>query len=257
MARSITFSGFDLQAAPYSIISTDAFSSPEREIIFQELARADNAVAVFRRYRSRTITVGGMISDSTSDLLDADIDTLKLKVMQAGKGTLAVGWAAATRNWGAECKNMIISRANTDVSRAAFSAEFFCENAFCTDGVTGTLLSTTVTDANPFSVVSNGTFISSPFITLTINSIGTATAVDIIIGNPTSSEYITVPSRTYVAGDTVTIDCDNKQIFHNSTLVAGEGYFPNWAPGNGSLEYSDTASARNISLVTTYETRYL
>ncbi len=257
MGRLFDFTGFVLSTAPYAVLGTDAFSGPEREIISKELARADNAVAVFRRYRSRIINLNGEVTTNTSDAADLLQDTLKLKTLFAPKGFLNIGYAGGTRKWPAECTNCFITRTAQDISRFTYSMQFFADKAYATDGTTGTLLNTTITAANPFAVSVIGTFMALPQLTLTINSVSAAGPVDIIIGNPDSSEYLTIPQRTLTAGDTITIDSDNEQVFHNSTLVAASGYFPGWAPGNGSLEYSDTASARNISIVGSYEKRYL
>lgn len=257
MSRAFNFNGFDLQAAPYSVIDTDAFSSPEREVISHELARSDNAVSVFRKYKSRVINLSGLIADSTSDLVDAEIDAIKFNLMNGGKGVLNIGWAGGTRSWGAEVINNFITRKNNDVTRANYSAQLFCEKAYATNGQTGTLITSTLAANTVYAVAVDSTFMVEPVLVFTINSIATAGLIDITIGNPASSEYITIPKRNVVAGDTITVDTNTKQVFHNTTLVPATGYFPGWAPGNGSIEYTDTAAARNISLVGTYEKRYL
>lgn len=257
MGRAFNFSGFNLQQAPYRVLGTDAFSGAEKEIIYKELARANNAVAVFRRFRSRIINLNGEVVDATSDLVDAEQDMIKTKLLFAGKGSLNIGYAGGTRSWPAECTNCFITRGAEDVSRFVWSAQFFADKAYSTDGTTGSLINTTITGDNTFSVSVGGTFLAQPQFTLTVNSIGTASPVDIIIGNPDSSEYITIPQRVLAVGDTITIDCDTEQIFHNSTLVAGTGYFPGWAPGNGSLQFSCTAASYSFSTLGNYEKRYM
>lgn len=259
MGRSASFNSFDLQGVPFRMISTDAFSAPEKEIIKEELARSDNAVAVFRRYKSREINLSGLIVDSSSDLVDTDIDLIKLKVMFAQKSNLDIGWAGGFRRWGAECKNLIITRSNTDVSRAGYDVQFFCEEAFATDGTSSDLLgasTVTITDNGFIYFSAQGTALAMPVFQLTINSI-TAGPIDIIIGNPASGEYITIAGRSYIAGDVLTIDTHAKKIFHNATQLPGSGYFPAWPPGSGSFEYSDSAAARNISVASPYDKRYL
>jgi hypothetical protein len=257
MGRAANFSGFSFTDAPFRMLGTDAFSGPEREIIAKELARADNQVAVFRRFRSRIINLNGLIVDSSSDAVDLDQDNLKLKTLFAGRGSLNIAYAGGYRRWGAEVMNCFITRNAEDVSRAAYSIQFSCDKAYATDGTTGTLINTTITANGPFSVVVAGTFMALPQIVLTVNSVTATGPVDIIIGNPSSGEYITVPQRNLVAGDTISIDCDNELVFHNSTLVAASGYFPGWAPGNGSLEFSCSASSFSIGTLGTYEKRYL
>lgn len=258
--RGVEFNAFDLQADPYRVVDTDAFSGPQREIIFKELARTDNAVSVFRRFKSRDITLQGVINGASSDAVDQAIDDLKLKLLLAAQGNLDIDWAGGIRRWRAECKNVIISRASGDLSRAAFNAQFFCEKSFATDGqALAELLDETVTSGDiPYSVSPGGTYMASPVFTLTINSIDPDdSAVAITIGNPISSEYLTIPDRTYGAGDELIINCDTREVLHNSVPVASEGDFPAWAPGNGSVEYSDDATTRNISLLGEYEKRFM
>lgn len=257
MGRAINFSGFDLQAKPYAVLGTDAFSGAEKEMIYKELARADNAVAVFRRYRSRIINLNGQVVTTTSDLADGLQDTIKLKTLFAGKGKLNFGYAGGTRSWAAECTNCFITRNAQDVSQFNYSMQFFADKCYAVDGTTGTLINTTLTANNLFAVNVAGTFMGAPFITLTVNSVTATGLVDIIIGNPDSSEYITIPQQALAVGDTITIDCDNEQVYHNSTLVPASGYFPAWAPGNGSLDFSCTASAFSFGILGQYETRYL
>lgn len=257
MGRAFNFSGFDLTIAPYKVLGTDAFSGAEKEIIYKELARGDNAVATFRRFRSRIINLNGAVVDATSDAADADQDAIKLKTLYAPKGKLNIGYAGGTRSWSAECTNCFITRNAEDVSQFLYSMQFFADKAYAVDGTTGTIINTTITGDNTFSVLLGGTFLSLPQFTLTVNSVTATGPVDIIIGNPDSGEYITIPQRTLAVGDTITIDCDTEQIFHNSTLVAGSGYFPGWAPGNGSLQFSCTATAYSIGTLGTYEKRYM
>lgn len=304
--KAITFNGFDLQSGPYRVVDVgELFNSPIRDIIAEELARSDNAVAVFRKYTSRKYTLSGNVRDVSSAALESAIDALKLNLL-GNIGQTKAGWgsriyiiqsgdtlatiAAANnttverllelnptitdpdviidgdpltmdgyRYFESECQNVSISRGATDLTRAGWSAQFYMPIPFSTDGSTETLASVTgaTTPSQQLPTTNIGTYLGLPYITLTITALEpNISDVDIVIGNPSSGEYITI-SDTFADGDTVIIDTVNKQVFHNSQLINPVGNFPAWAPGNGLLDYSDSGTTRTISLTATYEPRYL
>lgn len=117
--KGMTFRGFNLQSAPYKVIrETGLLDSPVRDIISHELARSDNAVAVFRRYKSRTFTLSGQIKTGTSAELEGAIDALKLNLLNQ-IGDLVIEWGTGFRYFRAECQNVAIGRGTSDVTQCA------------------------------------------------------------------------------------------------------------------------------------------
>lgn len=257
--RSLSFNGLNLQADPFRTVDLgELMGSPTRNIIAEELARSDNAVAVFRKYMSRSYTISGNLRDATSDLVDAAIDQIKYRMLHQ-IGDMALGWAGGTRYYRSECKNVNIARSATDLTRAGWSAEFFMPIAFATDGTTATLASSTAVTAASQTLATNniGTYLALPIIEITFTAVSpTVSPIEIVIGNPESSEYLTI-TDTFANGDTLTIDLEQNQIFHNSELINPAGDFPAWAPGSGLLDYSDNASSRTMDINATYSPRYL
>lgn len=255
--KSVLFQGFSISSGAYRVVSTDAFSSPQRAVIAAELARDDGAVALFRKFKSRTIKLTGTITQDTISAYEAAVDALKQQ-LYSGVGYLDIDYAGGTRRFTGEMQNVIISQQSGEVSTGSFSAELFCAMPFALDKTSAVLVSQTITTASTsFAVSALGTYLALPVYTLTINSITpTNSSCDIVIGNPALEAYMTI-SRTWANGDTITIDTVKKQIFVNGTLIQGSGFWPFYQPGSGSLEYSDTATTRNISLSASYDKRYI
>lgn len=258
--KSMLFKGFDLQAAPYKVIREDGLlNSPQRDIIAHELARSDNAVAVFRKYRPRNYTLVGEMKADTEAELEGAIDQLKLKLLSQ-IGDLQVAWAGGYRYFNSECQNVIINRGTNDVTRCGWSAGFFMAVPFSTDNTTRdfmTDVSGHTAGTLTVSVNNIGTYLAFPFITITITGLEPNTSdVSFSISNPATSESITITDE-FADGDILTIDTFNKQIFRGTELLAGVGNFPAWLPGAGLLEISDTGSSRTLSVEATYNARYL
>jgi len=260
MSKPMVFRGFNLQSEPYKVTFEEGlFNSPLKDIILYELARSDNAVAVYRRYKSREFTLGGHIKTDSSDSLEAAIDALKAALLLQS-GELAVGWAGGTRYFEAECANLNINRRNTELDHSGWSAQFVMPVPFSTDGVTRdfiTAVSGHTLATLQVGVNNIGTYLAYPFITLVITALEPNTSnVTFTFTNPATSENISITDE-FADGDTITLDTLNKQIFRGSELLAGVGNFPAWQPGSGLLELSDTATSRTISLSATYIARYL
>lgn len=258
--KAMAWKTLDLQAAPYKVIDqTGLFDSPLLDIISYELARSDNAVAVYRKYKSRNFSLRGEVKGSTEAQLEAAIDQLKLALVRQS-GDLAFDWAGSTRYATAECPNVAIIRGPQDITRCGWSAPFFMAVPFTSDKVTRDFF-TAVTGwtAGSLTIAVNniGTYLASPYITLTLTGISpNVSDVSITIGNPATNESITITDE-FANGDVITIDTINKQIFRGTELLAGKGNFPEWLPGVGLLSYSDTATTRTLSIAGTYQARSL
>ncbi len=256
-ARTFAFSTITLSAGNYRVTGTDAFSNPEREINAIQMARTDGAIAVFERFKDRTINLDGIITTSSSANADAALDALKALV-NAKYGNLDIGWgSSSTRRWNAILKNLIISRNEGDISRMGYSAQFYCPKPYATDTTSSTMINQAVTSTtNSIGVTIAGSYPASPLFTLTINSIAPSGAIEITLGNSAENRSIKV-NANFVAGDVLVIDSDNNKVTLNGATVPFSGAFPIWVPGSGTIQVSDTATSRNITVLGTYPPRYL
>lgn len=258
--KSMIFRGFNLQSAPYKVVrETGLLDSPVRDIITHELARSDNAVSVFRKYKSRTFTLTGQIKAGTSAELEGAIDALKLNLLNQ-IGDLVVEWGAGYRYFRAECQNVAIGRGTSDVTQCVWSASFFMAVPFSTDNTTRDFFTSVAGNTlGSFTVGVNniGTYLAEPYLTLTLTGLEpNLSDVSITIANPATNEQITITDQ-FADGDIITIDCLKKQIFRGTELLAGVGNFPAWQPGPGLLTVSDTGSSRTSSLAGNYQARNL
>lgn len=250
------FAGLDLQAQGITVTETNAFGAPEKESKIIDLARRHGSVKVYERLKDRRITLGGAVNLGTQDDLVNAMDILK-GFLLFGTGNLNVTDGTRLRRWIADCENMNISRDENMVTRAIWSAEFYSGNPFAVDGVTDTLIDTTITTTsyNGFMQI-NGSYLGYPIIQLTVTSVSPGTAIDITIQNPVTSQALTI-SHAFVGGEIITIDTFNETVFIDSLQINPSGQFPVWLPGGGSLQYSDTAASRSVHMLVTNDRRYL
>lgn len=261
MAISFDFGSTLLNnGSTYLITKTNAFGAPEKALTTLERARRDGNVLLFDRLKGRDIDAEGVVKAASSALLKTAMDDLK-KLLIMGKQPLKITEDAAYRQWSeAVLRNVNISREATDLTQAAFSLQFATEEPYAVSGETDTLLSATAETAGfkSHSITPQGSYLSYPTITLTINSINPNTSdVEIGIGNPATSQFLRI-TDTFTTGDVLTIDTFNRQAFLNTELISPDGMFPEWIPGAGNhIDYSDTATTRDYDLTVSSERKWL
>ncbi len=257
MSKQATFRGLNLQAAPFTMATTGIFSSPPTKQKTVDIGRGDGEVATFLAWGARAWDHNGTLRAEDSDSLEEAIDLLKRHLHK--RGTYAIEYAGGMRYIQAVMRNVVISRAATDVSRVGFSADFYAEDPFMTNGETGTLIDEEgVTSGDiTFGVTAEGTYLALPIFQLTINSIDPDDSeVEITLSNMGENHALTF-AGIFQAGDVITVDCANEEVYQNTTLIEADGLFPLFAPDTGSLRYSDNASTRDVDILGTYEKRYL
>ena len=94
-------------------------------------------------------------------------------------------------------------------------------------------------------------------ITLTLTSVtGGTPSKSVIISNDSTLRGITV-TRDWANGDVLEIDCLNKTLYVNDTVVAYSGQFPKWTPGGSGISYLDDFTTRSATLSAVYTRRFL
>lgn len=177
-------------------------------------------------------------------------DTLA-QIMNRQDRPLIVPHAGSTRQYTATPENVIIEQPD-GLNRLTFSFDFVVPSGNADDTSTTTAFSTTVTTASstiPFTVL--GSVVARPLISITFTTVTGGTSKTVSIRNARDFIGLTF-SRTFVSGDTITIDSENFQIYVNGVLTAPSGRMPTFAPGTASLSYSDTLTTRNVSISLTY-----
>lgn len=258
MATAISYDGFDLNNGIYNSVDLNPMGSPVKKTTTLDLARADGSLRVFQKYDSKNITLSGRIISDTKINLQLAVDALKMQ-MRRESGLLQYEWGNGVRIYNCTAIEVDCDAGPGDVSTCPFKIVFECESPFATDGVTDTIVNNQNITASPtnFNILNNGTYDGQPVLTFSIVAINPSiTASQIIIGNASNSQYLTVED-IFTAGDVLVIDCDNFRVFHNGIFIKSTGQFPYFAAGNGVLEYTDNCVTRNINLTATLERRYL
>ncbi len=253
----ILFDVFSLQAAGVYTTQTDVYSAPARQLDAEKLANADGSVVVNDSLQSKVFTCEGyMVADTVSDL-DELIDTFKTNLNKRD-GNFDIDYASSIRRYVATPRNITISRPK-GLNTAGWSVEFFCANPVGSDIAESTLLAATIiTSSSSIAAMTiAGSYIAEPVITVTITAVtGGTTNKSISISNDTTLRGITV-TRDWIVGDVLEIDCLNKTLYVNNTVVDYTGQFLKWDPGNSGLSYLDDFTTRSVTLSAVYYRRFI
>lgn len=252
------FANVDLQSGQYRTTESDAWSAPKKEARTIELARRHGSIQVFERLQGKTINAAGYIKAADGPSLRAAIESLN-SLLLAGPRTLRMTEGDEYREWVARLLNINISRDETQVTYATWSAQFKSDEPFSVSGVIDTIIDVEgiTTDSYNAFFTSQGSFPGYPEIILTINAIEPNDApVTITIGNPETSQYLDFTSN-FADGDTLSINTLTRRCFKNTAPISPEGEFPAWIPGSATLAYSDTGTSRDVDIIATQERRFM
>lgn len=263
MDGSISFDSNSLQtyspATNVGIITNtiEHTNIPDLDLAFYKLAHANASAISNTNYPSKKITVSGVIKGSTNADLDSRIDTFKAYFNGSDKN-LDVVYSSATRRYIATKNAISIVRQNKALF-AKFALEFICTKPFGQSTSNTTALSAagrtnaTYTDAHTFIGTAP---IQQPVITYTLTAVTGGTAANVIIGNNSSGQQLTI-NRTWANGDVLVIDTYNKTVKVNGANVPFTGAFPEFVPGAGSISYSDGFTTRTFTISIVYKAQYL
>ena len=254
----VSFDGFDLQNDTYKTIELDPMGSPDKSITMLPLAREDGSILVHENYNAKTITLTGSIKSDSKESLELAIDALK-KHLRRRSGNLQYDWGGGVRIHKCVATKFGVDKSQGYISYTPIAISFQSESPFATDGITDTIIASQIitTASKSFTFNVNGTMDSAPVITLQINAINPDNVLrEIVLSNASLSKFLTIES-IFEAGDIVVIDCVNYTIFKNGEYLFGKGQFPQYDVGSGSLQYSDNATTRNITINATMERKFL
>lgn len=258
MSVAVIFGGFSLQNERYITQEVDVYGSASKSISQAELARDDGAVSYARRLNSKTIVANGVINTQSTMQLEQAIDDLK-KACNRDPTYLDVGYLDGYRRYSAEVQNVIIKRGQGDITIAAFSVEFYCDKPYATDPDVSTFIpqQTLTLATNVLPIMVGGTYKAEPLIEMNISGVmPNDVPVALTISNPATAQAITV-TKVFEDNDTISLDTYNKNIYINNELTDYKGQMPKFDPGDGTLEVSDTGTARTIVIDGQYNKRYL
>lgn len=252
------FASIDFQSGEYRTTETDAWSAPKKEAKMIELARTHGSIQVFERLKGKVINASGYIKAADGAALRDAIERFN-SLLLAGVQPLRITEDGSYREWLARLQNVNISRDETQVTYAVWSAQFQSEKPFAVDGNVDTVVDVQgiTTDSYNAFFTSQGSYLGQPVILITLNDIEPDDSdLTITIGNPATSQYLDF-TDTFTDGDVISINTLTKRCFRNSTPISPEGEFPSWIPGPGTLAYSDSGTTRDVDILATQDRRFM
>jgi hypothetical protein len=253
--RGIKFGSFNMQTGGCTVTGTDVFSAPTNDIQADELAEDDGSVIVKQRYKSKAFIVEGWLRATTQMAFDALRDSFKLAMAQRNQA-FDIDYGSSTRRYLGNASNSALI--DTSPTSCTFSVQFLSPDGMGWDlNSTALLTAAGVTQANQtlgFTV--GGTYMCEPLITVTLSALTGGTTKAITISNGDTVRGLTI-TRTWVAGDQITIDCLNKTVYVNNAPVAFTGVFPTWSVGAATLSWSDGLTTRTAAVNVSHTQRWL
>lgn len=254
----VLFNSVDLTTLPgFEIFKIDHHKRPVRVSNWQKLARSDGKKLVNSEYSERVITISGVLRGTSRANYEANRDNLFL-YLEPQEATLRIPQSGGNRDYTATVDDIDYSD-EPQGGLAPIVLKFVCSNPpYGRDTSTTTSVNTRFTGsskANTFVAV-GGSKPALPVLTVTLNSGSGLTSKYIQLTNSTTGKLIKV-TRTWVAGDVLVIDCENKTVKVNGAAVDYTGVFPSWNPTDTQLQYDDTLTTRDVTLTMVYKRRWL
>lgn len=255
---NLSYDSNSLQTANILTNSIDHFSLPTKTLNLYALAQANRSAIPYISYPSKTITVTGVIVDTTIAGLDARLDTFRSYFVGQDKN-LDIDYNGSTRRYIATVNTLTIDRPG-GLLYANFSIEFICVIPFGTDTSQTTILNPTgrtlaaYTDSYTFAGTAP---YQKPIFTITFTAISGGTTKTVTVGNASNGQSISV-TRTWTAGDVLVVDTTLKTVTVNGVAVDFTGAFPEFPPGAQSITYNDNfTTSRTFNYNVVYAKTYL
>lgn len=259
MARLITFDNSSLQSTTIKTQEAEHESIDGKDVNIQRFGNRDGGKIVNVVFPPKTITLNGVITGTSIDNLEANIDAFK-EVLNRREKNLDIAYASGTRRFKASCKQLKIIRQHYHVTFAEWQAVFVITNPpFGTGLDTSSAEFTGVgTNFGTFygTFTAQGTKAPMPTIRMNINGHSGMTKVQFT--NTTTGGSITVePVGGFTAGDILLINTDDYTVTINGTAVDYTGSFPEFAQGDNDFKRVIWSTYHSVDLKIIYRPLYL
>lgn len=248
----IVYDGFSFADNGLVITDENHMILPDRINQIEKIPGRTGGVLVQSELGTKPIPISGYYEGAS--IADAQMmyDTLT-QMLNRVERPLDIPHAGETRRFIATPTNCVVEEPN-GLNRLTFSFEFIVPSGGSEDDTEQDLFAETVitTPTTTIPLTVDGAQDARPFITLVLTSVTGGTAKSISIRNARDFIGLTLEGD-FATGDEITIDSDLFQIYVNGTLTEPNGRMPKWAPGAGSLYYSDTFTARTVNITATYK----
>lgn len=255
-ANPVTFNGISLNSiSGLTVLKIDPYRIPKRTLSTYSIARTHKSKTNSAFYTDKNILVKVGISRATRNLLEVSLESL-INILHDLEADLIVPQGNALRRYTCTLADTVF--AQDGGSYVEIDLIFACSDRFGYD-IAQTLLKqvtgfTSGQSTNSFTVEGSAPT-QAPKITLTYSALTGGTSKEVVIGNGSTGQAITI-SRTWASGDVIVIDCLNRTVKVNGTDVSFTGAFPDFATGIGYLTYADQFTARTFNMTVNYYKRY-
>lgn len=253
----LEFDGFSLQSSEIISQQIKIFSTPQREIVYYRIPRADGGKINGDYLRERKVVVSGYLKQTTSSLLEAAIMTFKRRMMLR-EGNLDIKIDGIVYRIPATVSNpqeMFERREGFHITYCPFDLEFLALDPFFHD-----LDYTSVTTENNVALVFTqtaenlGTIYARPIITVIIEAASSVTAFD--FQNVTNGDQMTI-TTPLVAGDILVIDAEQSTVTKNGVDIDYDGVFPRLDYGSNNCQMTTTGTSVQYTSTISYKQAYL
>jgi len=249
----IQFNGHDLESSYLIINRLNKSDAPIRELQSENLSFQDGHSIVTDFWRSRTISIGGMINATSSAHLGDLLDTLKGD-LSAKEKNLDVDYGGATRRYVGTLVGLNAPEEFYNINHLPYTAEFLCQ-PFGKATSTTTFTSNDVTASSETdSLTIVGSYKPQPIIQLTFDTASSVTAVS--FENTTTGDTIEI-EEAISATDVLIIDTETHKVTLEGTQVDFDGPMPDFTTGSNSFTITTDSTSHQYDLEITYSAQYL
>lgn len=253
--RTITFDSVSLTDTNIVTKEVQFEDVSNRHINYQKITNRDGSKFVDDEYNIKTITLTGVIKDSTSALLDDRIDDVK-ELLSRQEKNLDIEYISGTRRFIASCTRFDTARDHYHLTYVPFTITFAVSNppfgkdldttTGSWDGLNDASATTITLDTGEKSINFGGTRRPLPKLQFTINScLGLR---NIKFTNNDNGDWIAVTKVHYQDGDALIIDCDALTVKINGTEVDYTGVFPQFVVGWNDFKVEFEGESYNADL---------
>lgn len=253
----VKFNNIDLSTIDgLTVLATNPYNPPKRKLNIETLVRTNKSKINTGFYTEKEITIRVGITRNTRPLVEQSVDAL-MAILQGREKDLVVLQSSALRRYVCTLSDAVVRSAGG--SYIEIDLVFVCSDRHGYDLAYVKLLD--ATGRTLYNYTDTLTFEGSasdqvPVITAFLSALSGNTTNEVTIKNVTTGLGISV-SRGWTAGDRLVIDVQNKTVQVNGVDVDFTGFFPEFAPGVGYLNYQDDFSSRTLALSVYYYKRYV
>lgn len=253
----IQFEDYVLQDDEHIASFIDAWSPPKRQLVTFPIPRADGGGWNGDYFREREVIVSGIMKQTTAALLNTQMDTFK-RDLTVSQGFLYIKVNDEVRRIIATLQNtqdMFKKRESYHISFTPFDLNFLAlEPMWHGIDYEATTFEDITNLSYPCEIEVEGSYMAQPVIVLIIDTATSVTAISIT--NSTNGDEIEI-TRTFAAGEVLTIDCETKSIAVNGVEVDYDGIFPELDIGTNEFVIDTTGSAILYTATIQYRKTYL